>query len=111
MDIQCTEQELFILKKVAKAAEQLNVQAFLIGGFVRDYLLQRDFKKDIDNIILKIVDDGIGFEVNTRKKGIGLQNMLSRTNECDGVFDIDSKKGKGTAITITVPIQKNTVTA
>jgi signal transduction histidine kinase len=70
-----------------------------------------DFKKDIDNIVLKIVDDGIGFDVNTRKKGIGLQNMLSRVNECDGVFDIDSKKGKGTAITITVPIQKNTVTA
>jgi signal transduction histidine kinase len=70
-----------------------------------------DFKKDIDNIVLKIVDDGIGFDVNTRKKGIGLQNMLSRVNECDGIFDIDSKKGKGTAITITVPIQKNTVTA
>ena len=82
-----------------------------INKYAKAKHIRVDFKKDIDNIILKIVDDGIGFEVNTRKKGIGLQNMLSRTNECDGVFDIDSKKGKGTAITITVPIQKNTVTA
>jgi len=72
-----------------------------------------EFKKDkdIDNIKLKIVDDGIGFEINKRKKGIGLQNMLSRVNECDGIFDINSKKGKGTSILVTVPIQKNTVTA
>ena len=70
-----------------------------------------EFKKDIDNVILKIVDDGIGFEVNKRKKGIGLQNMLSRTNECDGVFEINSKKGKGTTIEVSVPIYKNVVTA
>lgn len=62
-----------------------------------------DFKNDNDLIILKIIDDGIGFEVNSKKRGIGLQNMLSRTSECDGVFDIKSKKGKGTTITITVP--------
>lgn len=82
-----------------------------INKYAKAKNIRVDFKKDIDNIILKIVDDGIGFDINTRKKGIGLQNMLSRVNECEGVFDIDSKKGKGTAIMITVPIQKNTVTA
>ncbi|KGO87822.1 tRNA nucleotidyltransferase [Flavobacterium rivuli WB 3.3-2 = DSM 21788] len=30
------------------AAAQLNVDSYVIGGFVRDFLLQRDFKKDID---------------------------------------------------------------
>jgi signal transduction histidine kinase len=25
-----------------------------------------------------------------QKKGIGLQNMISRTNECDGQFDVSS---------------------
>jgi signal transduction histidine kinase len=70
-----------------------------------------EFKKDTDNIILKIVDDGLGFAVSGKKKGIGLQNMLSRTNECNGVFDIISKKGKGTTITITVPKHKNIQTA
>lgn len=31
-----------------QAAMQLNVSSYVIGGFVRDFLLQRDFKKDID---------------------------------------------------------------
>src|SRR6478736_9480741 len=41
MQIQCTEKESFILKKVAHAAEELGIQAFLIGGFVRDKSLGR----------------------------------------------------------------------
>jgi len=63
-----------------------------------------EFKKEIDNLLLKISDDGIGFNVNKAKKGIGLQNMLSRINECNGTFEIKSKKGEGTIITVTVPI-------
>ena len=37
-----------IFKIVAQASKELNVQTYVIGGFVRDFLLQRDFKKDID---------------------------------------------------------------
>lgn len=68
------------------------------------------FKKDIDNIVLKIVDDGIGFDTIGRKKGIGLQNMEARAIECEGVFEVISKKGKGATISISVPIIKNKVT-
>ena len=32
----------------SQAAHELNVKSYVIGGFVRDFLLQRDFKKDID---------------------------------------------------------------
>ncbi len=62
------------------------------------------FDKHEDTVILSIIDDGAGFEVNQRKKGIGLQNMLSRVTECGGILDIKSKKGKGTAVTVTIPI-------
>jgi len=41
-----------------QAAAQLNVNSYVIGGFVRDFLLQRDFKKDID-----IVAVGSGIEL------------------------------------------------
>lgn len=68
------------------------------------------FKKDIDNIVLKIVDDGIGFDTIGRKKGIGLQNMEARAIECEGVFEVISKKGKGATISISVPVIKNKVT-
>ncbi len=64
-----------------------------------------ELKKEEDHLILMMSDDGIGFNVKTAKKGIGLQNILFRTNECDGVVDIKSKKGEGTIITITVPIE------
>ena len=37
-----------IFKLVSQAAQELGVESYVIGGFVRDYLLQRDFKKDID---------------------------------------------------------------
>jgi poly(A) polymerase len=37
-----------IFELTSQAAAQLNVKSYVIGGFVRDFLLQRDFKKDID---------------------------------------------------------------
>lgn len=63
-----------------------------------------EFKKGIDGLFLRISDDGVGFNVKKAKKGIGLQNMLSRVNECKGLFDVKSKKGEGTTITVTIPI-------
>ncbi len=37
-----------IFSITSQAACQLNVKSYVIGGFVRDFLLQRNFKKDID---------------------------------------------------------------
>jgi len=37
-----------IFNTTSQAAKELNVNSYVIGGFVRDFLLQRDFKKDID---------------------------------------------------------------
>lgn len=55
MDITCTDKELFILKKVAGAAQELGMETYLVGGFVRDKLLERD-SKDADFVC---VGDGI----------------------------------------------------
>jgi poly(A) polymerase len=44
MDINCTETELKIFERVANAAEELNYPCFLIGGFVRDKILERPTK-------------------------------------------------------------------
>jgi poly(A) polymerase len=55
MDINCTEKELFIFKKIAHAANELQTPAFLIGGFVRDKIIGRN-TKDADIVC---IGDGI----------------------------------------------------
>jgi poly(A) polymerase len=55
VEISCTKEELLILEKIAFAARKSNVLAFVIGGFVRDKLLNRK-TKDIDIVCL---GDGI----------------------------------------------------
>ena len=41
-----------IFKIIADASQELNLESYVIGGFVRDYFLQRDFKKDIDIVAI-----------------------------------------------------------
>jgi signal transduction histidine kinase len=68
-----------------------------------------ELKKKEDNLVLVISDDGIGFNTKVKKKGIGIQNMISRTKECHGEFHVNSKKGEGTTITIIVPIEQKLI--
>lgn len=51
MQIQFNDKHKSILEKVAIAAEAVNVQAFAVGGFVRDQILGRS-TKDIDIVCL-----------------------------------------------------------
>ena len=37
-----------IFEVISQASQELNIDSYVIGGFVRDLLLERDFKKDID---------------------------------------------------------------
>jgi putative nucleotidyltransferase with HDIG domain len=64
MDIKCTEKELFILRKIAHAAEELGVETYLIGGFVRDKIIGRK-TKDADIVC---VGDGIGLAKAVAKR-------------------------------------------
>lgn len=72
-----------------------------INKYANANTIKIELKKEAEHLILKITDDGIGFNVKTAKKGIGLQNILFRAKECDGMFDIKSTKGEGTIITVT----------
>lgn len=64
MDIRCSDTELIIFKKIALAAEELAVPCYLIGGFVRDKLLDRE-TKDAD---LVCVGDGIALAHKVAEK-------------------------------------------
>ena len=56
MGIHFTEKELSVLDKISKASEELGIDAYLIGGFVRDKIIGRP-TKDADIVCM---GDGIG---------------------------------------------------
>lgn len=59
---------------------------------------------------LQIVDDGIGFEPDAvagsveGPRGLGLLGMKERATLLNGTLTIDSKAGKGTRVTVEIPI-------
>ncbi|AEN90675.1 sensor histidine kinase [Priestia aryabhattai] len=63
-------------------------------------LIKRDF-----SIILRIVDNGVGFDVEKEKVGsYGLQNMYERAVEIGGLLKIISLPDKGTKLEVKVPL-------
>ena len=64
MDIKCTEKELFIFKKIAHTAEDMGVPCYVIGGFVRDKIIDRS-TKDADIVC---VGDGIALAKEVAKR-------------------------------------------
>lgn len=64
MDIPLQEEELSILKSIAAAGEALNTRVYLIGGFVRDKIMQRA-TKDMDVVCL---GDGIALAHQVAKQ-------------------------------------------
>ncbi|MGO4918892.1 tetratricopeptide repeat-containing sensor histidine kinase [Maribacter spongiicola] len=55
------------------------------------------------NVIMS--DNGIGYNVNKGKKGIGIRNITSRIDKLKGTFHIDSSEGQGTTISLNIPVK------
>ncbi len=53
-----------------------------------------------NSITLRILDDGIGFNPDKARNGIGLKNIRQRTQALKGECTIDSRKGHGTRLKI-----------
>jgi signal transduction histidine kinase len=58
------------------------------------------------NVILQVTDNGKGITAGPLQKseGFGLRNMQKRAEDLDGTFKVRSAVGRGTSITVTVPI-------
>ncbi len=55
-------------------------------------------------VFVSVSDNGKGFDVLNIKNGIGLKNMKSRSDLISGMLKIDSKKDKGTCLSLVFPI-------
>ena len=67
------------------------------------------FDRDVTFFVIRIQDNGIGFDVNAKKKqtketGIGLTNMFNRAKLIGATINIDSEIGKGTTVSLVLPI-------
>jgi PAS domain S-box-containing protein len=59
-----------------------------------------------NDILLTIADNGVGFDVNLPRKGIGLHNIASRSDVYNGVLEIQSTPGNGCRMQIRFPFKE-----
>ncbi|WP_073043880.1 sensor histidine kinase [Cnuella takakiae] len=58
------------------------------------------------HLLLMIRDNGLGFDVSTRKAGIGIANMKTRADSQHGRFKVQSRPGAGTVIRASFPLEE-----
>jgi signal transduction histidine kinase len=54
---------------------------------------------------LRYTDDGIGFDINHSKKGVGLKSIFSRLEFYGGKINFITEPGKGIEVIIKLPYQ------
>jgi PAS domain S-box-containing protein len=63
-----------------------------------------DLSADVDGLVLRVSDDGRGFEVAHADTGHGLASMRQRTEALGGQLHVISAPGYGTALTFVIPL-------
>lgn len=61
----------------------------------------------VNNLLVSIEDDGIGFDVNKKSNGSGLSNISKRAQSIGGFATINSSISTGTIIQINIPIYES----
>lgn len=79
-----------ILHNVARHAEASNVGIYV--------------DRDDDRFVLRVTDDGVGFDPEAQHPGHGLAHIRRRADKMDGTITIESVPGQGTTITLTAKI-------
>ncbi len=66
--------------------------------------VQVKFKKEEGKLIMTIKDNGIGFNLDKKKNGIGIKNMQSRMQKINGKLVLKSNEGSGTELTFYISL-------
>jgi len=76
-----------------------------IANHAKATKVQLDIRKQNNELVLKIKDNGIGFNVKNidQTKSFGLLGMRERTLLFGGTLEVKSTQGKGTELRITIP--------
>ena len=60
-------------------------------------------RRDSEALSVTVQDDGVGFD-STQERGIGLLGMQERVARLGGLFSIQSSAGRGTILSVRVPL-------
>ncbi|TCZ67089.1 ATP-binding protein [Flaviaesturariibacter aridisoli] len=58
-----------------------------------------------ESIVLRITDNGAGFDPRATRTGIGFENIRRRTEFLNGTLRIDSAPGQGTRVEVRIPME------
>ncbi len=58
-----------------------------------------------DSLQVTVIDDGSGFDMNQKAKGMGFRSMRERIGGIRGTIQIQSSPGQGTHVTVQLPIK------
>jgi signal transduction histidine kinase len=64
-----------------------------------------DSQGTVSHLSVRIEDNGRGFDVATLQPGLGLSSVAGRVEQLDGSWEIDSTPGKGTTLSVRLPLR------
>jgi len=70
-------------------------------GHARRIVMELEFSDDA--VLLRLKDDGPGFDANSAFDGLGLAGIRARVSAMGGQLSIESAAGSGTTISVSVP--------
>jgi signal transduction histidine kinase len=82
-----------VQEALGNAARHSHAQHFWIAGHLID-----------GTVRLVVGDDGEGFDVGGRERGLGLDGMRERASIHGGSVEVRSRQGRGTRVELVVPI-------
>ena len=56
------------------------------------------------NVVLTVADNGVGFDMSRHRKGVGITNIISRTELFNGKVEITTAPDEGCTLAVSIPI-------
>ena len=81
--------------------------------YAKAKLIEIRMWQEEDLFVIRVQDDGVGFDAQavnrdySTRGSLGMVNMRERAERIDGSLRLESAPGKGTAITLVVPLDKH----
>lgn len=102
-----------------QALETLTTEGFdAISGAIREAASNSCRHSESDTLVVRatatgpemvveVIDRGVGFDTDQPNVGMGLANMASRMEEVGGTVAVRSKPGEGTVVRLSLPIRNS----